>query len=98
VDSVSKTTIHRRLKKTTSSRGRERFCIPPEQRGAFVQAMEDVLEVYHLPYDPTAPGGVFARQQNSWSTMFRAPIAPRRRDPRASHDEYRRCGTGEHLF
>ena len=29
--------------------------IPPEQNAAFVCAMEDVLEVYHRPYDPTRP-------------------------------------------
>jgi hypothetical protein len=29
--------------------------IPPEGSAAFVAAMEDVLEVYHLPYDPQYP-------------------------------------------
>ncbi len=32
-----------------------RFCIPPEQNAAFVHAMEDVLDVYHRPYDPQRP-------------------------------------------
>jgi hypothetical protein len=31
------------------------WCIPPEQNGAFVAAMEDVLEVYSRPYDPQRP-------------------------------------------
>lgn len=29
--------------------------IPPDGNAAFVAAMEDVLEVYHLPYDPDFP-------------------------------------------
>ena len=31
------------------------WCIPPRQSGEFVYHMEDVLEVYHRPYDPKRP-------------------------------------------
>jgi DDE superfamily endonuclease len=31
------------------------WCIPPEQNAEFVCAMENVLEVYHRPYDPRRP-------------------------------------------
>lgn len=31
------------------------WCIPPEQNAAFVAAMEQVLAVYHRPYDPRFP-------------------------------------------
>jgi DDE superfamily endonuclease len=31
------------------------WCIPPEQNGPFVCAMENVLEVYKRPYDPLHP-------------------------------------------
>ena len=31
------------------------WCIPPEQDAAFVAAMEQVLAVYHRPYDPLYP-------------------------------------------
>jgi hypothetical protein len=34
---------------------KEQWCIPPEADAAFVCAMEDVLEVYHRPYDPGRP-------------------------------------------
>jgi hypothetical protein len=34
---------------------REQWCIPPEGDAAFVCAMEDVLEVYHRPYDARRP-------------------------------------------
>jgi hypothetical protein len=31
------------------------WCIPPKQSAEFVYHMEDVLEVYHRPYDPRFP-------------------------------------------
>ena len=34
---------------------KEQWCIPPEKDCEFVAAMEDVLDVYHRPYDPKRP-------------------------------------------
>lgn len=34
---------------------KDEWCIPPEQSGEFVWRMEDVLDVYHRPYDPKRP-------------------------------------------
>src|SRR5207248_4849784 len=34
---------------------REQWCIPPQHNAEFVCRMEDVLEVYHRPYDPQRP-------------------------------------------
>jgi len=31
------------------------WCIPPKASAEFVACMEDVLEVYHRPYDPRYP-------------------------------------------
>jgi hypothetical protein len=31
------------------------WCIPPQQSAEFVYHMEDVLEVYHQPYDAHRP-------------------------------------------
>ena len=31
------------------------WCIPPKQSAEFVFHMEDVLEVYHRPYEPKRP-------------------------------------------
>ena len=64
---------------------RERqWVIPPEQSAEFVCAMEDVLEVYQRPYDPTPPGRVpgrsvqatgegDARPAGRWPRAGRAP-------------------------
>lgn len=34
---------------------KEEWCIPPEQNAEFVYRMEDVLDVYHRPFDPDRP-------------------------------------------
>jgi hypothetical protein len=34
---------------------KEQWCLPPEQDAEFVCAMEDVLEVYHRPFDEKRP-------------------------------------------
>ena len=34
---------------------KQQFCIPPKANAEFVYHMEDVLEVYHRPYDPRFP-------------------------------------------
>jgi hypothetical protein len=34
---------------------KQRWCIPPGQDAEFVASMEDVLEVYHRPFDPDRP-------------------------------------------
>jgi hypothetical protein len=34
---------------------KEQWCLPPEQDAEFVCAMEDVLEVYHRPFDAKRP-------------------------------------------
>ncbi len=31
------------------------WVIPPKQNAEFVAHMEDVLEIYHLPYNPNIP-------------------------------------------
>lgn len=71
----------------------KRFCIPPEHSSAFVQAMEDVVEVYHLPYDPLRPVVCFDETSKQLVGHVRAPIAPRRGIPARIDDEYRRFGT-----
>jgi hypothetical protein len=34
---------------------KEQWCIPPEANAEFVCCMEDVLDVYHRPYDEKRP-------------------------------------------
>jgi DDE superfamily endonuclease len=70
-----------------------RFCIPPEQNASFVHAMEDVLEVYHRPYDLTRPQVCLDETSKQLLGHTRVPVPARRGVPARVDDEYRRCGT-----
>ena len=39
----------------------ETWCIPPEADAEYVWRMEDVIQTYLLPYDPSVPGGLLRR-------------------------------------
>lgn len=71
----------------------ERFCIPPDQNAAFVKAMEDVLDVYHRPYDPTRPQVCLDETSKQLVEHTRVPIAASRGRAARVDDEYKRCGT-----
>ncbi len=55
--------------------------------------MEDVLDVYHLPYDAQFPVVCFDETSKQLVQHVREPIASRRGTPARVDDEYKRCGT-----
>ena len=55
VDSVSTMTVHRSLKKQLQPHLSKYWKIPPDEDAPFVAAMEEVLAVYELPFDPLYP-------------------------------------------
>lgn len=55
--------------------------------------MEDVLDVYHRPYDPLFPVVCFDETSKQLLQHTRVPIPARRGQPRRVDDEYKRCGT-----
>jgi hypothetical protein len=69
------------------------WVIPPEQNADFVCAMEDVLEVYHRPWNPQKPLVCFdeASKQLVKETRLPIPAAPGR--PATADYEYERNGT-----
>jgi hypothetical protein len=71
----------------------KRFCIPPEQNAPFVHAMEDVLEVYHRPYDPMRPQVCLDETSKQLLDHTRVPIATSPGSVARVDDEYARCGT-----
>jgi transposase len=71
----------------------KRFCIPPEENAPFVQAMEDVLDVYCRPYDPARPQVCMDESSKQLLQHIRAPIPACRGVPARVDDEYKRCGT-----
>jgi hypothetical protein len=71
----------------------KRFCIPPEENAPFVQAMEDVLDVYHRAYDPARPQICLDETSKQLLEHTRVPIPAARGVPARVDDEYKRCGT-----
>src|SRR5215218_8133877 len=72
---------------------REQWCIPPEADAEFVCAMEDVLDVYHRPYDPARP--VVALDEASKQLIGETvqPLPPEPGQPERFDYEYVRNGT-----
>ena len=56
VDSIGPETVRRALKKNELKPWlKVEWCIAPQHNADFVCAMEQVLDLYHQPYDPTQP-------------------------------------------
>ena len=53
------------------------WCIPPKQSAEFVYHMEDVLEVYRRPYDPTRPVICIDETFKQLIGDTRTPLPPR---------------------
>jgi hypothetical protein len=58
-----------------------------------VHAIEDVLEVYHRPYDPARPQVCLDESSKQLLEHTRIPIAASSGTPAREDDEYKRCGT-----
>jgi hypothetical protein len=69
------------------------WCIPPEQNAEFVCAMENVLEVYHRPYDPKRPVVCMDEASKQLVKETRVPQPPRPGQSERFDYEYERSGT-----
>jgi hypothetical protein len=69
------------------------WCIPPEQNAEFVCAMENVLEVYHRPYDPKRPVVCLDEKSKQLVGEICKPIPARRGAVERCDYEYVRNGT-----
>ena len=49
--------------------------IPPDHCAAFVAAMEDILDLYHLPYDPAVPRVCMDESSRQLIGEVKAPMA-----------------------
>jgi hypothetical protein len=71
----------------------KQWVIPPDANAAFVAGMEDVLEVYQRPYDPTCPVVCLDETSKQRIAETRVPIAAKSGRV-ARHDcEHERNGT-----
>jgi hypothetical protein len=69
------------------------WCIPPAEDCEFVAAMEDVLDVYHRPYDERYPQVCLDESSKQLVGEIRAPLPPRPGEPARYDSEYVRNGT-----
>jgi hypothetical protein len=67
--------------------------LPPKANAGFVAAMEDVLEVYHRPYDPKRPVVCFEEGGKQLIGDVRPPLPLRASQPGHIDYEYERKGT-----
>lgn len=74
---------------------KEQWCIPPKANAAFVCQMEDVLEVYKLPYDEKHPVICMDEMPKQLLTQTREPIACQVGRPAKQDYEYKRNGVAD---
>ncbi len=75
----------------------EYWVIPPEADGEFVAHMEEVLETYAKPYDPTCPVLCMDEQPVQLLKETRVPIPATRQARQAGRLRIRACRDREHL-
>lgn len=71
----------------------EYWVIPPEADAEFVAGMEDVLDVYALPYNPACPMLGMDEQPVQLLKETRVPIEATAQHPKRVDYEYERAGT-----
>jgi len=69
------------------------WCIPPEQDADFVAKMEDVLDVYALPYDEMCPVICLDEKPYQLLDERREPLSMKAGSPQRVDNEYERNGT-----
>ncbi len=69
------------------------WCIPPTANAEFVACMEDVLEVYHRPYDPRRPLICLDETNKTLHAHKQPPLPLQAGCPRREDYEYVRHGT-----
>jgi len=71
------------------------WCIPPKANAAFVCQMEDVLEVYKLPYDAKRPLLCMDEMPKQLLADKREPLASQAGTPARQDYEYQRNGVAD---
>lgn len=71
----------------------EYWCIPPKEDAEFVAKMEDILDLYQMPYDPKRPLWCLDEKPYQLLGESREPMPMRPGDIKKLDSEYRRNGT-----
>src|SRR6516164_9124180 len=80
-------------KNTLQPHRKEQWVIPPEANGAFVAAMEEVLDVYTRPHDPDMPLVCLDETSKQLVAETRTPVPMKPGQPERVDYEYERNGT-----
>ena len=71
----------------------EYWVIPPESDAEFVASMEEVLDIYAMPYDPDCPVVCMDEQPIQLFKETRTPISATAKHAKGVNYEYERAGT-----
>lgn len=71
---------------------RKEWCIPPQQNAAFVASMEEILDLYCLPYDPEIPQVCMDEQPRQLVKETRKVVPAKPGSPAREDFEYERNG------
>lgn len=69
------------------------WCIPSKEDADFVACMEDVLDVYELPYNPARPVVCMDEKPYQLLADMREPLPMRPGNDQKTDSEYKRNGT-----
>src|ERR671912_748443 len=92
-ETLSRETVRRRLAENALKPSREEMWCIPHIDGEFVARMEDVLDLYAEPPDPTCPVVCLDESPLQLIGETRQPIPAAPGQPARYDYEYRRCGT-----
>jgi transposase len=92
-ETLSRETVRRRLAENALKPWREEMWCIPHIDGEFVARMEDVLDLYAEPPDPTCPVVCLDESPLQLIGETRQPIPAAPGQPARYDYEYRRCGT-----
>jgi hypothetical protein len=92
-ESLSRETVRRRLAENELKPWREKMWCVPKVDGEYVARMEDVLDLYAEPPDPTCPVVCLDESPLQLIGETRQPIPAAPGQPARYDYEYRRCGT-----
>ena len=91
---VGREAIRRTLKKNELQPHRNAYwCIPPKENAEFVARMEDVLDIYEMPYNPAVPVVCMDEKPYQLLGETRDPLPMRPGDTQKLDSEYVRNGT-----
>ena len=74
------------------------WCIPSKEDADFVACMEDVLDVYELPYDPMYPVVCMDEKPYQLLDDVRQPLPVRPGDNQKTDSEYKRMAPAAYLL